>query len=679
MKPAKWWAWAAVLAAVCLGFGLRLTTRTQLQDGTRVRPLSSDDNYHMRRVRFAVAHYPRTVLFDRLMNYPAGGVPIWPPLYDVILATPSLLLHGPAASPAAIEREAAWVPPVMAAATIAIAGAIGAELFGSAGAILLALFLAVSPAHIMWTQYGHTDQHVAESLFGSLALLLYLRSRDPASRRPALREAAAGLGLAVAVLAWQGAIYWGAIFALALVLEAWRTRESVLRPAVLVLGVPAALTAAATALWLGSFRPPFTYVSFGYFQPLFLGSLAAGTVLLETSLRAARRQLARDETLRRGIALAIGAAALLPFAVPLLMGLVRGLGYVVGTTSEVAGGSGYVSYPRDWLKGIFEARPLFDDGPALAWRQLSAAFFLSPLAILLWARRAVRGDRVGFHAALAVWGTVTLVLAVAQRLNVYYAALLAAATVAEAARFVSRRFGETPLPRLAAGAAAALVLALPMVDGLAGELRSSRAAGADLFATLDWMRALPHEENAYDARFLDPRAPAPLSRASAVLAPWSLGHMILYEAELPVVANNFGYGFLDSIRFFLADSEAEALTIARERRVRWVVATDLVPRMNDYAGYLGKAPVLDSTSSGPAPTLRYFATMQSRLYDFDGSGARLPGASIAPLVSFRLRFQSRTAIPRGNRWIARWKVFEIVEPGSPEASAPRPAASAPRP
>ena len=219
MNAMKFVAAAVVLAAACLGFGLRLSTRAQLAAPPRVRALGSDDNYHLRRVRFAVANYPRTVVFDRFMNFPAGGVPIWPPLYDVLLATPSRLLHGGSAAPDAIEREAAWVPPVLAAGTIVLAGAVGWELFGVAGAVLLSLFLAVSPAHILWTQYGHTDQHVAESFFGTLALLAFLRSRDPDARRPAAREAAAGLALAAAVLAWQGAIYWGAIFALALVLE----------------------------------------------------------------------------------------------------------------------------------------------------------------------------------------------------------------------------------------------------------------------------------------------------------------------------------------------------------------------------------------------------------------------------------------------------------------------------
>ena len=145
-----------------------------------------------------------------------------------------------------------------------------------------------------------------------------------------------------------------------------------------------------------------------------------------------------------------------------------------------------------------------------------------------------------------------------------------------------------------------------------------------------------------------------------MLAPWGLGHLILYDAELPVVANNFGYGFLDSIRFFLAPSEAEALAIARERRARWVVATDLVPRMNDYAAYLGRPPLLAGAPGRLVPSPRYFATLQSRLYDFDGAAARVNGVDVPALTSFRLRFHSRSAIQRGGRWLARWKVFEIV-------------------
>src|SRR5712692_10540611 len=94
-------------AAIGIGVSLRLATRAQLTAGPRVRALGSDDDYHLRRARFALDHYPRTIIFDALMNFPRGGVGIWPPLYDVALATPTRLLHGPKAEPETLEREAA--------------------------------------------------------------------------------------------------------------------------------------------------------------------------------------------------------------------------------------------------------------------------------------------------------------------------------------------------------------------------------------------------------------------------------------------------------------------------------------------------------------------------------------------------------------------------------------------
>jgi hypothetical protein len=158
-----------------------------------------------------------------------------------------------------------------------------------------------------------------------------------------------------------------------------------------------------------------------------------------------------------------------------------------------------------------------------------------------------------------------------------------------------------------------------------------------------------------------------------VLAPWSLGHLVLFSAGQPVAANNFGYGFMDSIRFFLAESESDALAIARERRARWVVATDLVPRMNDYARYLDRPPLLESRPQGLAPTRRYFTTLQSRLYDFDGQGGTVGDLAVAPLHSFRLIHRSESAIRRGDRWVPLWKVFEITEAAEAGRTSPPPA------
>ena len=669
MKPRRLPFLLGLTAAIGLGVFLRLHTRPQATETGRVRPLDSDSTYHMRRARFAVAHFPRTILFDPLMNFPEGGIVIWPPLFDLALAAPARLAQGAAAPAESVERGAAWVPVALAAGSIALAGLLGRTLFGAAGGVATSVFLAVCPGHILWSQYAHTDQHVVESFCGLLFLLLFLRSREhPGLSGNPGREATSGLALALGVLVWQGAIYWGAIAAASLLLEAIRTRRPVLRAAALTLGLPAIVTALATAAWLGPLRPSLTYVSFGFFQPLFLAALLAAVAACDTLLSGLRWHRPAGRLLPGLLVVLAAAAATLPFARDLAAGLFNGIGYAAGTTHEVAGVGGYVSYPKDWLKGIFEARPLLAGGPALALRQLSPAFFLSPLIILLWAVRAVRGARPGVHIALAVWGAVTVFLSLAQRLNVYYAAPLAALALIEAARAVATRLrarsprGHRPSrPLVAAGIG--LVLALPMGPGLSEEFRAVYVPGSDLFDTLDRMHAtLPRAIDAYDPGLLGPPPfPPALSRASSVLAPWSLGHLILYDAEQPVVANNFGYGFLDSIRFFLAETETEALAIARQRRARWILATDLAPRMNDYASYLDKPPYFSGSGAALTISPAYLTTMQARLYEFDGKGANLPGQTVEPVPGVRLLFHSRSAIRRGGRWIAMWKVFEIVD------------------
>ena len=657
-------------AAILLGTGLRLHTRAQTAYRDGVHALDSDSAYHMRRARFAAAQFPRTILFDPLMNFPDGGVAIWPPLYDLALAAPARLREGPTASRAAVERGAAWVPVLLAAGAIALAGCLGRAVYGVAGGVVASAFVAVCPGHILWSQYAHTDQHVAESFCGLAVLVAFLRSRaDPGRDRNGRREALAGLALAAAVLTWQGAIYWGAVIALSLVLEAWRCRRSVLRAAALTLCAPAVVTGVATAAWLSWLRPPLTYISFGFFQPLFLAALAGGVAALDLALSASRHgTVPRRQLLAAGVLVLAAAAATLPHARELAAGLFNGLGYSAGTTHEVSGGTGYVSYPKNWLNGIFEARPLLSGGPQLALKQLSAAYFLAPLVVLLWAARAARGARPGMHIALAVWGAVTLFLSLAQRLNVYYAAPLCAMALIEAARAgatrVRARFPPARRPRAALVAAGvALLLAFPMRRGVSEELAAVYVPGSDLFDTLARMRAsLPRTIDAYDPRLLGPPPfPKELQSAGAVLAPWSLGHWILSEAELPVVANNFGYGFMDSIRFFLAESEPEALAIARKRRVRWVVATDLAPRMNDYASYLDRPPYFVGAGAQKLPSPAYFATMQARLYEFDGKGATFADLNVAPVEGVRLLFHSKSAIRRGPRWVALWKVFEIVD------------------
>ena len=649
---------ALALAAIAtLAFAVRFAGEPELREGVPRRFVSPDCLYHMRRATFAVAHFPRIPIFDPLIDFPRGAVGIWPPLFDVTLALPARVLHGPAASREEIAAGASVAVPILGALAV-LAAALFAGAARRGAAIPAALFVALCGAHVQYSQYGHTDQHVVESLTSLLALAFFLRAR---ARPGAGREILAGAMLGIAALTWQGAICWAALYALVLAVESVRRPPGeVFRAAIVVFGSAALLDAAGVAYWVRGEAVPFTFISFGAFQPVFRAAMAGGVIAID-AVRGALRKDPPRSLVKHAAALILLAGVLRGRIPDLARNLAAGIGYVTRTSRGAAGAGGLTSFPREMLLQIYEVRPLLADGLRLALDTLSIAFLLVPVAIAVWTARALRGPRRSEHLVLSGWAILTLWLALSQRLNIYYAAPLAALAGWEVSRQIatrtsrararaatSRRFAA----RLRAGVALALLLtALP---GLVRQLRTRYAPGDDLIATMEWARThLPHAVSAYDPRFLPPVAPVPaLDRAEAMLSPWALGHFVTFYAELPAPADGFGYGFMDSIRFFLAESEEEALAIARDRRSRWIAVTDLTPKMNDYAKILGRPPYISLESNRAAPTPAYFRTMQSRLYDFDGAGP-------APLARFHLVHASRTGSLRGGRVVARWKIFEI--------------------
>jgi dolichyl-diphosphooligosaccharide--protein glycosyltransferase len=664
MSPRKRNCWL-LIAALALALALRLGTYDQVHTPHGTIPISADCLYHLRRARFAVEHFPRTVVLDPLINFPAGGICIWPPLFDAALALPSLLGKGPQAAPDVVVGAAAWVPLFFAAGAIAAAGLAGIVISPRWG-VFAAFFVALCPGHLRYSQFGHTDQHVAESCWGFLTLALFLRS---CGRNSKAADVLTGISLALCVLTWQGAIFWAPLLGGALLAESIGGEpHRTLRRAAAILGLPAALSAAGTAFWLSGFSLPFTYVSFGWFQPVFLAGAFAATLLLATAAQARRGP-------RGALAfnLGVGLAALVPVLIAghkFLEALGGGLSHLTsGSEGSPIVEGGFLSYPKEWLRQISEYQPLLSGGWGWPLELLSLAFFLSPAAILLWGIRALRGTRRGTSSALFLWGAFTLFFTLTQRRNMYYAALLSALAALDISAAFARRVSRKPGQRNFAFLGVALVMTLPMFFGLAREFRARYGFGNDLLATLERLKQMaPQEVNPYDPRFLAPGAPVPeLGRAESVMAPWSLGHALTYFGERPVVADNFGYGFFDSVRFFLAESENEALAIARVRRCRFVVAADLSPKMNDYGHLLGRPDYLARSPRGTVWTARYFATIQARLYDFDASGGRLPdGSTVASLPRFRLRFSSATGEKRFGRFVSRWKIFEIAQNETPE-------------
>jgi asparagine N-glycosylation enzyme membrane subunit Stt3 len=632
---------AAVGLAAAAGVALRLSVTFTG---------SPDCLYHLRRAFFAVRQFPRTVIFDPLVNWPRGGICIWPPLFDLALALPARIAFGPRATLSQLVRTAQPVPILFAAAAIAAAALAGRVLERRWGAAAAAWLVAICPGHLEYSQLGHTDQHVAESLWGFAAFGFFLWACR--RNRPSL-ELLAGLALTLAVLTWQGAIFWAAIFAGGLAMSALHgDGHALLRKAVLVLGVPAAIAGGATAFWSAGRALPFTYVSFGPFQPVFL-SAAFSAVCLVLFVVEARRGGGRG---RRAIAAAAGfiAGAAAPAArgAQFLAATAMGAAHLVSRSRGGAiSAGGLLSYSREWLSQIVEYRPLLSDGVAWPVEYLGLGFFLAPLAIVLWARRARLRGRAAVFATLALWGAFTFVWTISQRRNVYYAALLSALATVEIARWLSvwlarRGVARAPL----AAALAGLILAAPMFPGLSRVLRSGYEPPPEQLEAMASLAAIARSPlDPYDPRIASPGAAPSVAGVPGVLGFWSQGHAIEFLAGLPAVADNFGYGYFDCLRFFFAETESEGLEILRRDRVRYVETMDLLPLMEQYGRSLGRRGYSRLDGNRIVPLPRYRRTLQARLQDGDGEG----------LSHFRLLFASAPSA-RGGRRAPRFKIFEVI-------------------
>ena len=140
-------------------------------DGT-VPPF--DDLYHLKRIAFSAAHFPKVLDFDPDRGDRGAFCP-WPPLYDVTLGGVQKLFG-----------DVTYVPPVFFALFVAAVTAVMLR-FGEIAAATAGLTLALSPYLIGASRSGHIDHHYVEPL---LSLLIVAAT---------VRRNAIALGLAIAI------------------------------------------------------------------------------------------------------------------------------------------------------------------------------------------------------------------------------------------------------------------------------------------------------------------------------------------------------------------------------------------------------------------------------------------------------------------------------------------------
>ncbi len=647
---------SAFFAAALL---LRLAPFTAATTGG-LRLLSPDCYGHLRRAASVARNFPHVPVFDPWLNHPDGAVFIWPPLFDLLVGGAARLGFGRGVTTDQVAWVAASLPPLLGALHVFPLFALCRRLFGPRRALLAAGAYALLPAAAIWSCFGHADHHVLEVL----VLLIFLDAAVAAARatddRRALRTLLAGALLGVSFLTWQGAVLFaGLAFPWALVC---------LGPAAALLGVAAfAVAAPGTAATLAGEQVPFSFISFGWFQPVLL---AAGTIPL-----AVWGVLRSKGTRRTAFVLLAGGLLLftIPSSKPLLRTLTRGIAHVVNQGAALGpdfDARGYLSYPASFFKVVAELQPLVSrpwlPGIARAAEELSAGLFFLPFALVLWSipllrsrapedrawapRGLVRSLRLRARSLVVLFAGVLLMMTLEQRRNGYYLAVFTALALAEGVARLSdcmKIRGEV-LPLLFA----ACLVVVPGIQPLRTMAAYREAPGPDF---LDLLRRFARSApTGVDPSALPPPAPGSIE---GVFSPWAAGHFVTALTGRPAAADPNTYGFIRQCRFFTATDDAEPLAILEKSKCRYLLTANLRGVLATYAWAAGQPAGI--------PVEGMFAV---RVHE---------SASSRPVPYLQLLLESRTGyrVP-GGRTVPNFRIWKVTFP-APAEGAPAPSRAAP--
>lgn len=557
----------------------------------------ADPYYQLRAGLYAMQAFPGFLHQDAYVNFPDGVGAVLPPLFHLLLGGVGRLLGGDVP---ALERGAAWLGPVVGAATVLPAYGAARVLGGPRTALAAAGFVAVLPVSVLSGRVGNADYHAFLTLVGACWLAsLLVAVREGTSRR--------GRGLA----------YLGITVARTVVLTAWPGSLAYLGPAEGVLfaaealrGATGRLAAHAVSLLaslavvvplLQASGPPvagdWSTLSLSWLHATALAGLAVATLLLAALDRLRPSQRIPVRALRAGLVLAVATAAMM--AVPAVReGIVAAVGFLGGVDP--------------WVAENFEAKPLFRFDPA--GRMVAPVLYglfgytipLLPLVPLF----AVRAPgRVVPARALAAWTAPFAALAALQmrygsEFVVPYAVCLALG-LAALSRLAARRL-TTPGSRLAVAVLAALSLLPGVLVIHAPALRASAAALVAPPGTGDRALQLPvgtlvrfSEEvrrlTPETSGFLDPSA----RPEYGILVEPEIGHTLMHVARRPTPAGNFGRfvgatNYDATRRFYATPSEDEAVALSDALRSPFVVTTE-----NGQAGTGAKQILHDADGRAP--------------------------------------------------------------------------------
>lgn len=607
-----------------LALGVRALPWTTVLAADRVYFAGADSYYHMRRILYSLHNFPAVLDFDRYINFPDGAKAIWSSLYDFSMAFALLPFHSPGGE-AAVERAAAWVPPVLGALTVVVLFFLVKRQFGFAAGLFSGLFLCFLSGHYWYSQIGFIDHHAAVALFATLLLASAMRFLGEPSK---LQAVWMGVVMAVSLMLWPGSLIYVGIVEIGLLLFLLIRVDSTF----------AGLFALAHGVGFGLLLPYCagnTWPQWGAWSPVVISNFQPWMFCVLALFGAVLTVLWRTFKYRRISAVALG-----------MVLLALSLAFLPDLRQGVADAWGWFSKQESFQGKVSESQPLLGTGVEIAELRLSRFIYLLPFALVAMGFAARRPAILVFILWAILLGAATLIqkrfmntfsIVVALAMGWSFVAAFKALPV----RFRStqnRRFGVT-----LALVALAVVLLLPVFTAyqlpMLNQMEVMDGGEPTNFAwpemqmrmqirTAQWLR----ENTPPTSGFLD----STKEPEYGVLANWGVGHFIEYVGRRPAVTDNFGNdigekNFRLALDFFSMEPGEAKETLDR-LKVRYVMVG---------------APQGDKR-------------LMHRLYGEDAKG----------LSNFRLVFEGPRMEKMPGRAPPLYKVFEYVKGARVEGRAP---------
>jgi dolichyl-diphosphooligosaccharide--protein glycosyltransferase len=643
MDPGKRGEYAQLFAVVLFGLLLKLFAGRNFLTENGVLFPGYDEYYHMRRILFTASHFPNTLWFDSYLNYPEGWDITWPPLFDQISAVFCIALGQHTKE--GMEIAASLVPILIGIIALVAVYYTVRELFDHKVALLASFMAALTPYYLHYTRFAAMDHHGLEVLF-VLIILLFITMAICRKEKRYLFACLAGGAMASLAYTWQGAsIYLGIFLLYAAVKISLSLKEGKSSKEI----ATTLLIAFAIALIIVL---PFWNSSWLYFS--FLG--ITGMIVALCIMFAIAHSIEKMNLSWKAFPLSI-------LILSLLFALLAQL------SAGSFGLSAIVSYGFDYIWGggmigkVAEADPLIYDTKTfslVAFSLLGLNILLSLGGIAAFVMDIIRsnGAKREGKILLLVWALSTLILTFGQNRFLYISTIAIGIMISILFFYVLdladnriKKSGQRTLRILAA--VLLLLLILPTAwQATSYVLNPSSEVAGDWQESLAWLK-----ENSNTTSFFASPQKTP---EYSVMSWWDYGNWILYLSERPVVANNFQAGAEDAAKFYLSQSEPEAMAVLDARGSRYVIVD------NDLT--YGKLASLTRWSNEDIDSYRkiekngsrsivqslgrYNNSTLARLYFFDGSD----------MDHFRLIYESKTSY--GERPAkSKVKIFEYV-PGA---------------